>query len=195
MIPYTPDMIPLLTLPWLPFARRKSLPKCRALYFVFDGQGNMLYLGQASSLYQRWQNHHRDEACEQHGAQRIAWLSHEDHETLHAFENACLAYFTPPLNTHITARCYPAGQPMKKINVYLTDPQYDTLKALATRTNRPMADCLRQAMAEWLDRQVMLLMPRVEDIATMSREDLATFVENLAHAFGEMARRPMGGQT
>jgi hypothetical protein len=83
---------------------------------------------------------------------------------------------------------------MKKINVYLTDPQYDTLKALATSTNRPMADCLRQAMAEWLDRQVMLLVPRVADIATMSREELARFVEDLAVRFGDMANRPLGGQ-
>ena len=82
---------------------------------------------------------------------------------------------------------------MKKLNVYLTDPQYDTLKALATRTNRPMADCLRQALAEWLDRQVMLLVPRLEDIETMSRKDLLRFVEDLALRFGEMAHRPLGG--
>ena len=83
---------------------------------------------------------------------------------------------------------------MKKINVYLTDPQYDTLKSLAERTNMAMADCVRRAMDEWLDRQVMLLVPRVADIATMSREELARFVEDLAVRFGDMANRPMRGQ-
>lgn len=82
---------------------------------------------------------------------------------------------------------------MKKINVYLTDPQYETLKALAAHTNMPMADCIRRAMDEWLARQGMLRAPRMADIATMSREELARFVEDLALRFGDMAQRPLGG--
>jgi hypothetical protein len=39
---------------------------------------------------------------------------------------------------------------MKKMNLYLTDPQYAALKALHERTDLPMAEAIRRAIDAWL---------------------------------------------
>ena len=79
---------------------------------------------------------------------------------------------------------------MKKINVYLSDPQYDQLKMLQARLDVPMAELLRQG----LDMVLALHRPTSLDaIKDMSIPELTILVQGLAARFDTLAQRPLGG--
>lgn len=42
---------------------------------------------------------------------------------------------------------------MKPISVHVSEDDYEELKAMAARTGRPVAELIRSAMAEYLDRE------------------------------------------
>ena len=77
---------------------------------------------------------------------------------------------------------------MKKINVYLSDPQYDQLKMLQARLDVPMAELLRQG----LDMMLALHRPAPLDaIKDMSIPELTTLVQSLVARFDTMAQHPI----
>lgn len=93
-----PQSIPLLALPFVPFAEHKRLPRLVAIYFVLNAQGTVLYVGQSINLALRWAGHHRTAKLTEHQATRIAWLVINDDSLLNAVESACIAYFDPLCN-------------------------------------------------------------------------------------------------
>ena len=107
--------IPVLTLPSVPFAERRRLPGCPAIYFVLNGQDTVLYIGRSVNLAARWAKHHRAAMLTQHQATRIAWLVMDDAALITSVEEACIAYFEPVCNTAADAR----GRPAKRPNVWL----------------------------------------------------------------------------
>jgi hypothetical protein len=74
---------------------------------------------------------------------------------------------------------------MKKINVYLTDQQYDQLKLLQARLDMPMAELLRRALDGLLAQHATL--PGLEAIQSMSLPQLTQFVQGLARRYEELA--------
>ena len=42
---------------------------------------------------------------------------------------------------------------MKPISVHVSENDYDELKSMAARSGRPVAELIRQAMGEYLDRE------------------------------------------
>jgi hypothetical protein len=42
---------------------------------------------------------------------------------------------------------------MKPISVHVSEDDYEELKSMAARTGRPVAELIRRAMAEYLDRE------------------------------------------
>ena len=42
---------------------------------------------------------------------------------------------------------------MKPISVHVSEADYEELKSMATRTGRPVAELIRRAMAEYLERE------------------------------------------
>ena len=42
---------------------------------------------------------------------------------------------------------------MKTISLYVAEPTYDEFKSLSTRSGRPIAEHIRQAMEEYLERE------------------------------------------
>ena len=77
---------------------------------------------------------------------------------------------------------------MKKINVYLSDPQYDQLKMLQARLDVPMAELLRQG----LDMVLVAHQPTtLETIKAMSLPELSTLVRSLAARFDDLATHPV----
>ena len=42
---------------------------------------------------------------------------------------------------------------MKPISMHVSENDYEELKSMATRTGRPVAELIRQAMGEYLDRE------------------------------------------
>ena len=97
--------ISVLTLPSVPFADRKGLPACPAIYFVLNAHGTVLYVGRSVNLAGRWgggSQHHQTTTLTQHGATHLAWLVMDDAALLVSVEAACIAYFEPVCNAKET---------------------------------------------------------------------------------------------
>ncbi|PHJ56373.1 hypothetical protein VF14_35065 [Nostoc linckia z18] len=88
-----------LTLPSLSLQERRSLPECAAVYFVLNSSSEILYIGRANNLAQRWLAHHRWTQLTAMGdGIRIAWLECSDPVLLPIIEIALIRHFQPILN-------------------------------------------------------------------------------------------------
>src|SRR6185295_2029262 len=63
-------------LPSLAFDLRDSLPPITAVYFVTNGDEDVIYIGSTNNLLLRFKNHHRLTCMQQRGAFRISWAEY-----------------------------------------------------------------------------------------------------------------------
>lgn len=108
--PITATAITPADLPSLPLDERKRLPGTAAIYFVLAGDA-VLYIGQATNLYQQWAAHHRFRQLNEQGGCRIAWMTVDDASLLDELEQACIAHFEPMLNGEVIPRGVRPGKP------------------------------------------------------------------------------------
>ncbi|WP_206756633.1 MULTISPECIES: GIY-YIG nuclease family protein [Oscillatoriales] len=83
------------TLPNLKLADRQRLPECSAIYFAI-ARDQVLYVGLATNLRNRWQNHHRLlqlEAVNRRCEVRLFWLSCAQNQ-LNELERQYIEYYT-----------------------------------------------------------------------------------------------------
>ena len=88
-----------VTLPNLKLSERQRLPECSAIYFVI-ARDQVLYVGLATNLRNRWQTHHRLpqlEAVNQRSEVRLFWLSCAQNQ-LPDLERQYIEYYCPTLN-------------------------------------------------------------------------------------------------
>ncbi len=138
-----------LTLPSLHLSERRSLPRCKAIYFVIDGD-IVLYIGQTVNLAQRWANHHRLNQFKSNP--HIAWLKCDDESLLLESEKALINYFSPPLNKTKIEEADRRYKASKKISVYLPEGAYDILNEWAESEGRPVSN-LAAYILETITRQ------------------------------------------
>lgn len=105
MLVIDPKDINPLALPSLPLESRCNLPRKSALYFVFDEDDEMLYIGKTVSLVKRWQGHHRLAELKQLGNVRIAWMEC-DSAIMDSLETTFITHFQPLLNGATQGRRY-----------------------------------------------------------------------------------------
>ena len=87
------------TFPNLKLLERKHLPECSAIYFVI-ARSQVLYVGLASNLKQRWQNHHRYkqlEAVNKKADVTLYWLACPQPQ-LQTLERQYIDHYGPTLN-------------------------------------------------------------------------------------------------
>jgi excinuclease UvrABC nuclease subunit len=77
--------------------QKEKLPTCPAVYFVLSNQREILYIGRANNLRNRWQNHHRFTQVNRLGA-RIAWMEVANESELPEIERNLISTFKPLLN-------------------------------------------------------------------------------------------------
>lgn len=114
-----PECINISGLPALPFEQRSCLPALSAIYFVLDGQHNIVYIGRTYSLRKRWQQHHRFRTLSKESSLSIAWLIVTDIDALPDLEKACIVYFQPSANKSTHTR---GPRPRGYINVHFCLP-------------------------------------------------------------------------
>ena len=86
-------------LPSLALSEKHQLPNCGAIYFAV-AQSQVLYIGMATNLKQRWQNHHRCfqlETISKKEAVRLHWLDCAQAQ-LASLERQYIAHYSPTLN-------------------------------------------------------------------------------------------------
>jgi hypothetical protein len=76
-----------------------QLPRLAAIYFVVTGACEVLYIGKAKNLYQRWVNHHISKKVNP-AEVSIAYLE-VDESLIHTLEFEYIGHFHPPLNTRL----------------------------------------------------------------------------------------------
>jgi len=70
----------------LPFAQKAELPVVSAVYLVVDIADNLLYIGKAKNLRNRWKSHHRIEQFKELKDLYILWVV-VDSDDLSSFES------------------------------------------------------------------------------------------------------------
>jgi excinuclease UvrABC nuclease subunit len=85
----------------IPITNLKSLPSVSGIYKVIDATNNsVLYVGQATNIYRRWNNgHHKLGAIitMSNANAYITWVEIPEW-LLNRAENAAIAFYQPPLN-------------------------------------------------------------------------------------------------
>jgi len=87
----------IINLDSLLLTKKVNLPSCPAVYFVLSQQKEILYIGRADNLRNRWQNHHRFAQVNRSGTQ-IVWMEVADKSELPEIERNLISVFKPLLN-------------------------------------------------------------------------------------------------
>lgn len=88
---------PLGSLAALPISQRNQLPSISAVYFAFDSDQKIQYIGQTTNLKGRITTHHKL-ADFRNMNLAIAWMEVSDVESLRAIEKQLIDHHKPPLN-------------------------------------------------------------------------------------------------
>jgi excinuclease UvrABC nuclease subunit len=87
----------IINLDSLLLIKKGNLPTCPAVYFVLSQKKEILYIGRADNLRNRWQNHHRFAQVNRSGTQ-IVWMEVADKSDLPEIERNLISVFKPLLN-------------------------------------------------------------------------------------------------
>ena len=94
---FNASQIDPLALPSVPFLSRHLLPEVTGIYFLLSQIGEVLYIGQAQNICDRWKGHHRTPNVNSTHALKIAWVE-VDSAFLNKVEAAWIKLYCPPLN-------------------------------------------------------------------------------------------------
>lgn len=114
-----PHEIDPFLLPSVDLGNVKALPKKSGVYFAISRSGQILYIGSASSLCDRWKGHHRKLELAANDGIRIGYALITD--DILDVERECITYFKPLLNGKkltIRAPRDPEGRVPLQIMVY-----------------------------------------------------------------------------
>jgi len=120
------------------------LPDLPAVYLVLSRRGDVLYVGRAQRLMQRWKHHPLLPELRCRPGCRLAFLL-APLTALDAYETALLAGFQPPLNTPWEKR-YALGDPEGR-HPQLTLDQLRELQGQAAAEGRPLRPAMVTALA------------------------------------------------
>lgn len=152
--------IDLRSLPSILLSERKSLPKkVSAIYFALSSSDEVLYIGRAVCLHDRWsgQKHHRRVQLEELGGVRIAWMQVSDPVLLPEIETALIKHFSPLLNVSNNEFPFQRGtcEPpkTKTYKIRFSDWEWQRLESAAKRRNVPIAQVIREGLTLALDKE------------------------------------------
>jgi len=83
-----------LDLPSVNFEQKYLLPEISGIYFVVDGEKNIIYIGRATNIKKRWMNHHQMNNCSDC---KIHWMEVKGKTQL-KLEHQYITKFRPKLN-------------------------------------------------------------------------------------------------
>lgn len=98
-----PETIDFASLPSIELVNRSQFPCTACVYFCLDSDGQILYIGRARNLKQRWGLHHRYLQLKRLEGVRIAYFNCEI-EMLDEIEQAFISWFKPALNSSSVKR-------------------------------------------------------------------------------------------
>lgn len=84
--------------PSIELAQHNSLPECMAVYFVVRNFEEVLYIGKATRLVDRFRYHHRMEQFRERDNVQIVWWDWPDATSLGEIENFFRLVFKPTLD-------------------------------------------------------------------------------------------------
>lgn len=100
MLPVAPESIDVSSLPPMRLDQRLEFPDIPVVYFALLND-EILYIGKAKNLIQRWRQHHRQAELEVFSEVKIAWIEFSDPGLLRVVEKALIQYFKPKFNQQL----------------------------------------------------------------------------------------------
>jgi len=151
-------MFPVSELPKLSVANRHQLPNCIAVYFVLSPEGNVLYVGQTTSLSYRWRYRQHHVITKVSDSDQIAWMEVEA-DSAKAKESEFIRMFRPPLNGQI------GDKTARLPDVRLTSSELRQLLRDAEIVGETPSDFIRKALEEKVNRLASRCPELVRDAA------------------------------
>lgn len=130
-------------LPSLPLNQKRELPRVPAVYLVLGEHSEVLYIGKSGSLSHRWVRHHRASELQKLRDVRVAWIEMETRELLEEVERVLIDHFSPRMNG-LRDRSDPDYRTGTGVFLRMTTEEKEVLETVASRSNRSLADWLRQ---------------------------------------------------
>lgn len=135
-----------LSLPSVGFAERQSLPECSGIYFVIDGDREVVYIGKAKNIFSRWISHHRANQVKACIAEaRIAWLLVPCNELAEA-ELKLIEVFAPKLNGQQIPREFQWQKGGARKSISLSKRSVEALAYLAQQTGKSDTSLISEAI-------------------------------------------------
>lgn len=93
-----PESINVKELPCFSLLERLVLPQTKAVYFVLNDNGEVIYIGSTTNLRKRFYKHHHEEEFLTLTQGKIAWLTLEPSIYAEDIESRCIYFFKPKWN-------------------------------------------------------------------------------------------------
>lgn len=139
-------------LPSMPLSERKRFPEVACVYFVYDTDGVLQYIGRTGRLRRRWLSHHREE-----WADRVAWLETGAAEDQIGIEEALIQHFRPLQNgkAYIPGRIASDNQTVSvNLNVAVPPAVRERLTVMAAADYRSLSNFARRLVEEAAGRPI-----------------------------------------
>lgn len=146
-----PSAINVSELPSVALEDRFQLPPEPCVYFAFDSQGAVQYIGRSVNLQQRWQNHHRYNDLLKIDGVRIAYAS-VALDLLPEVEVELIKVFDPPLNGR-RIRDQSAAS-MKRLSASIPGKLYERLEKLAEYEGRSVSNLVSFLLEHSIEQKI-----------------------------------------
>lgn len=125
---------------------KRLLPTECGIYFVCDETGEILYVGKSVNIRQRWGSHHRLHKARGIESVIIKW-KYVDKGNLDKTERFYIETLLPSWNNRIDIA------DSKEVPIRIDREQYNQLAEIRESDGIPIAEQVRRAIREWLDKR------------------------------------------
>jgi hypothetical protein len=172
--------------------QRDFLPVINAIYFAIKDT-EILYIGKASNLYQRWQRHHRINQLQSFDNVIIAWLPIVDLGDIDKLEEACIKRFNPLLNSVVIPKELTLGDKRKPTSIRLSEDAMQLRKLLAQHLGVSESAVIELAIRELAERKgIQMSNPLCRVLLegeTKPRENVEVFTNNQSEGLAFLGDR------
>lgn len=136
------------SLPSVLLEQRKTLPRCKAVYFIFDEEGLCLYVGRSADLLSRLTGHNKLKLFKKHPNAKVAWLECSDTNLLIELEGIFIETLNPLLNERSS------GSQIKTFvhPVRFTKQEFEWLKKQAEQHSVSVGEVVRSLVKKQMEQ-------------------------------------------
>lgn len=152
---FNPELMDVLSLPFVTLDALSMLPKIAGIYFAIDSSNKVQYIGRSENLNARWVGHHKLEDLNGMDDVKIAYFLVSSLKLLKPCEGMLIDFFDPPLNVARAALRPVEAKKQYQYRVTLSKGEAEIIRMLADFWGQTDASIiamgLRKSLSEMLD--------------------------------------------